>query len=171
VTALYPGAFDPVTNGHVDIALRASRIFSRLIVGVYEAPPKELLFTTEERVELFQRAVAHIPNIEVRSYSGLTVEYARKVGAQVVVRGLRMGSDFEYEFEMALMNRKLCPEVEVVCLMTNLEYQFVSSSLLKEAARLGGNIDGLVPEHVVPVLKERLGVTSLPTGPGKGGAP
>lgn len=170
VVAIYPGAFDPVTNGHLDIALRASRLFGKVIVAVYESPPKTLLFSTEERVELFQQAVAHVPNVVVEPYRGLTVDYAREAGADVIVRGLRMGADFEYEFEMALMNKKLSPGIEVVCLMTSLEYQFVSSSLLKEAARLGGNIADLVPEHVGPLLKERLGVPTVAAGSEKGGA-
>ncbi len=154
--ALYPGTFDPVTNGHVDITTRAANIFQRTIVGVFEAPAKEVLFTTQERTSLFRQAVQHLPNVEVSSFSGLTVEFARAVGASVVVRGLRMTTDFEYEFEMALMNRRLAPEVDVVSLMTSLEYQYVSSSLLKEVARLGGDISGLVPTHVAALLRERL---------------
>ncbi len=157
VTAVYPGTFDPVTNGHVDIALRSSRIFNKIIVGVYDSPPKTLVFSTEERVDLFQRATTHLPNVEITSYAGLTVDFAKKMGASVVVRGLRMGSDFDYEFSMALMNKKLSPDMEIVCLMTTLEYQFVSSSMLKEATRLGGDVRGLVPDHVLPLLGERLG--------------
>ncbi len=157
VIAVYPGTFDPVTNGHVDIALRSSRIFDKIIVGVYDSPPKTLVFSTEERVDLFQRATTHLPNVEITSYAGLTVDFAKKMGASVVVRGLRMGSDFDYEFSMALMNRKLSPDMEIVCLMTTLEYQFVSSSMLKEATRLGGDVRGLVPDHVLPLLGERLG--------------
>ncbi|PZC47408.1 MAG: pantetheine-phosphate adenylyltransferase [Chloroflexi bacterium] len=159
VTAVYPGTFDPVTNGHVDIAMRSSRLFDKVIVGVYDSPPKTLVFSTEERVELFHRAIAHIPNVEVRPYAGLTVDFAKEMGATVVVRGLRMGSDFDYEFNMALMNKKLSPDVELVCLMTRLEYQFVSSSMLKEATRLGGDVRGLVPDHVLSMLGDRLGAT------------
>lgn len=159
VTAVYPGTFDPVTNGHVDIAMRSSRLFDKVVVGVYDSPPKTLVFSTEERVELFHRAIAHIPNVEVSPYAGLTVDFAREMGATVVVRGLRMGSDFDYEFNMALMNKKLSPDVELVCLMTRLEYQFVSSSMLKEATRLGGNVQGLVPDHVLSLLGDRLGAT------------
>ncbi len=157
VTAVYPGTFDPVTNGHVDIALRSSRIFDKIFVGVYDSPPKTLVFSTKERVDLFQRATTHLPNVEITSYAGLTVDFAKKMGASVVVRGLRMGSDFDYEFSMALMNKKLSPDMEIVCLMTTLEYQFVSSSMLKEATRLGGDVRGLVPDHVLPLLGERLG--------------
>jgi pantetheine-phosphate adenylyltransferase len=153
--ALYPGSFDPVTMGHVDIAERAATLFEKVIVTVYDEPPKRLLFNTEERVDLMQKALAHISNVQVTSYTGLTVEFARKSKAQVIVRGLRMSSDFEREFEMALMNKKLAPDVELVCFMTKLEFEFVSSSLLKEASRLGGCIDDLVPEHVAVALKQK----------------
>ena len=153
--ALYPGSFDPVTMGHVDIAERAANLFEKVIVAVYDEPPKRLLFNTEERVDLMQKALAHISNIQVTSYTGLTVEFARMNGAKVIVRGLRMSSDFEREFEMALMNKKLAPDVELVCFMTKLEFEFVSSSLLKEAARLGGCINDLVPEHVASALKQK----------------
>jgi pantetheine-phosphate adenylyltransferase len=155
VLALYPGSFDPVTMGHVDIAERAAALFDGVVVGVYEVPPKQLLFSTKERVALMKKALKHIPNAKVVSYNGLTVEFARKMKAQVIVRGLRMSSDFEKEFEMALMNKKLAPDIEVVCFMTKLEFEFVSSSLLKEAARLGGHIDDLVPPHVMDALNEK----------------
>ena len=154
--ALYPGSFDPVTMGHVDIAERAAALFEKVIVAVYDEPPKRLMFNTKERVTLMTEALEHIPNVEVTSYEGLTVEFARKVNAKVIVRGLRMSSDFEREFEMALMNKKLAPDVELVCFMTKLEFEFVSSSLLKEAARLGGCIADLVPKHVDKALKEKL---------------
>ena len=122
---LYPGSFDPVTKGHVDIAERAAPLFEEMVVAIYDNPPKDLLFTTEERVELMRRALAHVPNVRVVSYNSLTVEFARQVKASVMVRGLRMSSDFEREFEMALMNKKLAPEIELICLMTNLEYEFL----------------------------------------------
>lgn len=154
--AIYPGSFDPVTMGHVDIAERAAALFEQLIVAVYDEPPKPLLFTADERVALMKKALAHIPNVRVECYNGLTVEFARKTKAHVLVRGLRMSSDFEREFEMALMNKKLAPEVELVCFMTKLEFQFISSSLLKEATKLGGYIDDLVPEHVATALREKL---------------
>lgn len=154
--ALYPGSFDPVTNGHVDIARRASRLFDRIVVAVYDAPPKRLLFDTQDRVEMFKRAVAEVSNIQVTPYSGLTVSYAKLVGATVVVRGLRASSDFEYEFEMAMMNRNIQPDIEVVCMMTRLEYQFLSSSLLKEVCALGGPIRNLVPNHVETALRSKL---------------
>ncbi len=154
-TALYPGSFDPVTNGHLDIALRAASLFDKLFIGVYSSPSKEVLFTTPERVEMWQQAVSHLANVQVETYNGLTVDFARIVKARVIVRGLRMSSDFENEFEMALMNRKLAPELDVICLMSNLEYQFLSSSLLKEVTRLGGSIDNLVPPHVAVALKAK----------------
>ena len=150
--AIYPGSFDPITNGHLDIATRAARLFEKLIIGVYNTPDKHLLFTTEERVELVRQAITDLPNIEVESFSGLTIDFAREAGAQTVVRGLRIGADFEREFEMALMNKKLRPDCELVCLMANQEYQFLSSSLLKEAARLGGDINSFVPKHVATAL-------------------
>ena len=155
-TALYPGSFDPVTNGHVDIARRAANVFERLIVGVYDAPPKRLLFETEERIDLFQQAVADVANIEIIPYTGLTIHLAKKLGAKVMVRGLRANSDFEHEFEMAMMNRNMDPDIEVVCMMTRTEYQFLSSSLLKEVCSLGGKIDNLVPAHVEEALKSKL---------------
>lgn len=153
--ALYPGSFDPVTKGHIDVAERAASLFEELIVAIYDAPPKHLLFSTEERVELMRKALSHIPNVRVDSFSGLTVEFAKKVKADVIVRGLRVSSDFEREFEMALMNRKLAPELEMVCFMTDVQYEFVSSSLLKEICKLGGSIEDFVPEHVAAALREK----------------
>jgi len=153
--ALYPGSFDPVTKGHIDVAERAASLFEELIVAIYDAPPKHLLFSTEERVELMRKALSHIPNVRVDSFSGLTVEFAKKVKAYVIVRGLRVSSDFEREFEMALMNRKLAPELELVCFMTDVQYEFVSSSLLKEICKLGGSIEDFVPEHVATALREK----------------
>jgi len=153
--AIYPGSFDPVTNGHLDIALRAAALFDELIIAMFDTPNKRLFFSTEERVSMFREAVAHVSNIKVMTYSGLTVNFARKMNARVIVRGLRMSSDFEREFEMALMNKALAPEVEMVALMSNLEYQFLSSSLLKEVAHLDGQISSLVPAHVAKALKEK----------------
>jgi len=153
--AIYPGTFDPITNGHLDIATRAAKIFEKLIIGVYDTPNKQLLFTTDEREKLTRQAVAELPNVEVVSFTGLTANFAAGLGVRVMVRGLRAGADFEREFELAMMNKKLAPELELVCLMARLEYQFLSSSLLKEAASLGGNIDSLVPEHVVEAFKEK----------------
>lgn len=153
--AVYPGSFDPVTNGHLDIVVRAASLFDELVVAVYDTPPKNLLFTTAERVELMRQAVGHLSNVRVDSFKGLIVDYAHRVKARAIVRGLRMSSDFEHEFEMALMNKNMAPDVEVVCLMTTVDYQFLSSSLLKEVAQLGGSIANLVPRHVAEALKKR----------------
>jgi len=154
--AIYPGTFDPITNGHLDIATRAAKLFEKLIIGVYDTPNKRLLFTTKERVELVRQAVAGLPNVEVKAFPELTVDFARKAGAKVMVRGLRAGADFEREFEMAMLNKKLSPELELVCLMSRLEYQFLSSSLLKETASLGGDVDDLVPQHVTEALRRKI---------------
>jgi pantetheine-phosphate adenylyltransferase len=154
--AVYPGTFDPITNGHLDIVKRAARLFDGIVMGVYEKSNKHLIFTTEERVELARLAVVNVPNVEVKSFSGLTVDFTRNEGARVMIRGLRMNADFEKEFEMALMNRKLAPDLDLLCLMASQEYQFLSSSLLKEVARLNGNISDLVPEHVAEALRKKV---------------
>jgi pantetheine-phosphate adenylyltransferase len=153
--AIYPGSFDPITHGHIDIIKRASSIFDKLIVGVYDRPEKRLLFSTRERVQMTEKSVAHLKNTRVASYSGLTVDFAKHVGAYVLVRGLRMSSDFEREFEMAMMNKKLAPELELVCFMASLQYQFLSSSLLKEVAQLGGCLEEMVPDHVAKALRNK----------------
>lgn len=154
--ALYPGSFDPITNGHIDIASRAAAVFDELVLGVYATPAKNLMFTTDERVEMAKEALAHLPNVTVTTYTGLTVHAAQKMGAAVLVRGLRAITDFQAEFELGLMNRLLTPNVETVCLMTERRYSFVSSSLLKEACALGGDISELVPRHVHEALQEKL---------------
>ncbi len=154
--AIYPGTFDPITNGHLDIVARAAKLFAKLVIGIYDSPEKQPLFTAAERVELAREAVAKLPNVEVESFSGLTVDFAKKTKAQAMVRGLRMSADFEREFDMAMMNKRLFPELELVCLMANVEYQFLSSTLLKEAANLGGDISDLVPEHVATALRKRV---------------
>lgn len=154
-TAIYPGSFDPVTNGHIDIATRASRIFDRVIVAVYDTPSKALVFSTPERVAMAQRALAEHPNVEVRAFSGLLVDFARQVGAKVIVRGLRAVSDFEVETQMALMNRKMAPEMEVVMLVTSLQYSYLSASLIKEVIKLGGPDEGLVPDFVANALRQK----------------
>jgi pantetheine-phosphate adenylyltransferase len=154
--ALYPGSFDPVTNGHLDVARRAAKLFARLIMGIYTTPNKPVMFSVEERVEMIKKAIGGMPNVDVISFSGLTVDCAQKIGAQLLVRGLRMGADFEYEFDLAMMNKRLAPNLEMVCLMASQEYQFVSSSLLKEAARLGADISAFVPPHVALALKEKI---------------
>lgn len=155
-SAVYPGSFDPITNGHLDIATRAAALFDKLIIAIYDTSPKNPLFSTEERLGLARQAISDLPNVQVVAFSGLIVDYAQKIGAKAIVRGLRMTSDFEHEFEMALMNKNLAPQVEMVCLMSSLQYQFLSSSLLKEVAGLGGNIHNLVPPHVARALEEKL---------------
>ena len=154
--AIYPGSFDPITNGHLDIAIRAAKLFEKLIIGVYDIPDKNVLFTTKERVELVRKAITNLPNVEVESYSGLTIDFAKKVKAQTMVRGLRISADFQREFDMAMMNKRLFPELELVCLMSTLGYQFLSSELLKEVASLNGNIDEFVPKHVAEALKKKV---------------
>ncbi len=153
--AVYPGSFDPITNGHIDITTRAARLFEKIIIAVSETTGKQLFFNTEERVDLARQAVAHLPNVEVVSFNGLMVDFARQVGAKVMVRGLRMSADFEREFEMAMMNKKLDPGLELVCFMTSQEYQFLSSSLLKEVASLGGDTTSLVPAHVAQAIRQK----------------
>jgi len=154
--AIYPGSFDPITNGHLDIIIRAAKLFDKLIIGVYDTPDKPLLFTTEERAELVRQAVVTLPNVRVRVFTGLTINFAKKVKARTMVRGLRVSGDFEREFDLAMMNKKLSPDIELVCLMSDLRYQFLSSSLLKEAARLGGGVDDLVPKHVALALRKKV---------------
>ena len=156
VIAIYPGSFDPITFGHMDIAARAANIFDKLYLAmVYTKPTKSMMFTTEERVELCREALCHLPNVEVMSYTGLTVDLAHRLGARVMVRGLRMGSDFDYEFEMALNNQKLAPDIETMYLMANLEHIYMKSSLLKEIAENQGEIKHLVPENVAISLREK----------------
>jgi pantetheine-phosphate adenylyltransferase len=154
--AIYPGSFDPITCGHIDVARRAARMFDRLIVAVYDTPSKNLFFTTAERVELARRALESIPNCEVGCYSGLTVGYARSVGASVMVRGLRALSDFEVEMQMSHFNRKMDPDLDVVCLLTSLEYGFLSATMVKEIVRLGGPSEGLVPDFVAAAIHEKV---------------
>jgi pantetheine-phosphate adenylyltransferase len=157
--AIYSGSFDPLTMGHLDVAHRAARIFDRLVVAVSASRgAKTPLFTAEERVALARAALADLPNVVVDSFNGLLVDYARQMGATAIVRGLRAISDFEYEFTMAHMNDKLAPEIESVFMMTSPEYAFVSSSLIKEVASLGGDVDGMVPPAVKQALQQRFGV-------------
>ena len=158
--AIYPGSFDPITNGHLDITKRAARLFDKLIIGIYATPDKHLLFSTEERLELAKKAIVGLPNVSVETFNGLAVDFARKHNARAMVRGLRMGGDFEREFNMAMMNKKLYGDLEMVCLMASMEYQFLSSSLLKEAASLGGKINDLVPPHIVAALRVKFKLTA-----------
>lgn len=155
VTALYPGTFDPVTMGHLNVARRAARLFDNLIVAVYDTPSKSLLFNTEERVGLMREAVADMANVTVRPFNGLVVKTARDSGAAAIIRGLRSGPDFEYESQMFFMNRRLEPDVDMVSLMSDQEHMFISSSLLKEVAQLGGDISEMVPQHVSRALSEK----------------
>lgn len=154
--AIYPGSFDPITLGHVDLAKRAARLFDHVILAVYSRSEKPgALFAVDERVELASVALADVHNITVESFSGLAVEYARSCGASTIVRGLRAVSDFEYEFKLAHMNAHLAPEIEVVCLMTSSRHSFISSSLIREVASLGGDLRGLVPDNVLSALHTR----------------
>ncbi len=156
--AVYPGAFDPLTNGHLDIARRAANLFDTLIIGVYAFPAKNLLFSADERLGLWQEVIAAegMTNVRVDKYTTLTIEYVRSVGGQAVIKGLRSPNDFEAEFQQGLMNRKLAPEIETICLLTNLEHLFVSSSLLKEVAKLGGNVTDMLPPIVAKALSSKL---------------
>jgi pantetheine-phosphate adenylyltransferase len=153
--AVYPGTFDPIHLGHIDIATRAGDIFDELVVAVYDRPAKHLLFTVAERVTLARQALADTPNLRVIPYGGLTVELAQRVGAQAIVRGLRVISDFELEYQMALTNRQLAAEIEFVCLMTRQTHAFLSSSIVKEVALLGGDVSGMVPPHVAVALADK----------------
>ena len=158
--AVYPGSFDPLTNGHLDIARRASRLFDTLIIAVYAYPAtKNPLFTVDERMQLWQEVIAaeELMNVQVDKFTELLVEYVRSVSGQVIIKGLRSPNDFEAEFQQGLMNRKLAPEIETICFLTNLEQLFVSSSLLKEVAHLGGNVTDMLPPAVVRALQKKLG--------------
>ncbi len=153
--AIYPGSFDPIHFGHIDVARRAAAIFDRVIVAVYDTPSKNLLFATEDRLALVREAVADLPGVEVAPYTGLTVNYAAECGARAIIRGLRAAPDFELEFQLALMNRHLSPQIEALFLMTSLQHAHLASSLIKEVAFLGGQLEGLVPPHVAAALKKK----------------
>jgi pantetheine-phosphate adenylyltransferase len=155
--AIYPGSFDPVTNGHLDIVARGLKLFDKIIVAIMHNPGKKGLFTVEERLQMLESAMEKFPEVEIDTFDGLTVEYAKKRKAQGILRGLRAMSDFEYEFQMALMNRKLNREVQTIFLMTGLRWIYTSSSIIKEAARFGGNINGMVPPLVQKKIKEKFG--------------
>ena len=157
VAAVYPGRFDPVTLGHVDIAQRAATLFDRVVVAVYDLPPSGCLFTTEQRVSLFAEAVRHIEHVEVKSFTGLIVDFAREEAAKALVRGIRAVTDFEAEFDMALMNSKMAPEIESVYLMASLEHLFVSGHRIREVASMGYDVGELVPPPVAAALREKFG--------------
>jgi pantetheine-phosphate adenylyltransferase len=155
-SAMYPGSFDPITNGHVDIIERGLRVFDRIVVAVLENPKKAPLFTTKERVRMIQDIFASKKEVEVRAFDGLLVDFARARGTRVVMRGLRAISDFEYEFQMALMNRNLAPDIETFFMMPNVNYSFLSSNLVREVAALGGSVEGLVPGPVARKLRDKI---------------
>jgi pantetheine-phosphate adenylyltransferase len=157
--AVYPGSFDPITNGHIDLIQRALRVFDRLIVAVATNAFKKSLFTIEERMEMIRVSLEGYPQVSIDSFQGLLVKYAKGQNARVILRGLRAVTDFEYEFQLAMMNRRLEPEIETVFLMTGLRWVFLSSSILKEAAIHGGDIEGMVPEIVYRKLREKFGLS------------
>jgi pantetheine-phosphate adenylyltransferase len=156
VRALFPGTFDPIHYGHVDIASRAARLFDEVVVAVYDRPLKSLLFLPEERIALVTETFKNNPKVHVVGYSGMTVEFCRQIGAQVIVRGMRVFSDFEYEFRMALANHRLAPDIESIAFITDEEHTFISSSTVREIASLGGDVSSMVPAHVNAVLKNKL---------------
>jgi pantetheine-phosphate adenylyltransferase len=153
--ALYPGRFDPVTNGHIDITQRAASLFDRVVVAVYELPAKSCLFSTAERVAMFKEAVKHLENVEIQAFTGLAVDFARKVQARALVRGIRAVTDFEAELDMALMNKKMAPEIESVYLMASLDHLYISGHRIREVASLGYDVGELVPPHVVAALESK----------------
>ncbi len=156
LTAVYPGRFDPVTNGHVDIAQRAATLFERVVVAIYDLPPSSSLFSTEQRLSMFGEAVRHLKNVDVKPFTGLVVDFARREQAKVLVRGIRAVTDFEAELDMALMNKKMAPEIESVYLMASLEHLYISGHRIREVASLGYDVGELVPPHVIKALEAKL---------------
>ncbi len=157
-TVLFPGTFDPIHYGHINIANRAAKLFNKVIVAVYARPQKNIIFSPEERLDLAKEALKDVENIQVTAYTGLTVDFAKKVDACAIVRGLRVFSDFEYEFRMALANNRLAPDIDVIALITNEEHTFLSSTTVREIAALGGDVSSMVPEHVQMALRKRFEV-------------
>jgi pantetheine-phosphate adenylyltransferase len=155
-TAIYPGSFDPLTNGHLDIVHRATKLFDRVIVAVARSDSKHPLFTLKERSQMVARSVRHLPNVEADSFDGLLIEYVERRSAQAVIRGLRAVSDFEFEFQLALMNRKLNERIETIFMMPKDTYTFLSSRIVKEIASLGGDVSAFVPAHVRTALAGKL---------------
>lgn len=155
VIAIYPGTFDPITNGHTDILLRSLRIFDRIVIGIGPNPKKAALFSLKERLSMIQESIKGTPHVSMEAFDGLLVDFARRHDAKVIIRGLRAVSDFEYEFQMALMNRKLDSNIETVFLMPSEEYSYLTSSMIKVVASFGGDISSLVPKHVYSLLKEK----------------
>jgi pantetheine-phosphate adenylyltransferase len=161
---IYPGSFDPPTNGHLDIVERSARLFDRVVIGVGRNLAKKTVFNADQRVDLMREACKKWPNVEVRSFDGLQVDFAKECGARFIIRGIRALSDFEFEFEMGNMNRRLAPDVEMVYLMTAPDYLFLSASRVKELVAFGAAIDGLVPPNVAKALKAHVGKGGLRTG-------
>jgi len=157
VIAIYPGRFDPVTNGHLDIARRAAALFERVVIGVYDAPANNPLFNTQERVDMVLKAVSGLPNVDAKAFSGLAVAFAKAEGAKVLVRGIRAVTDFEAEFDMALMNKKMAPEVESVYMMSSLDHLFIRGARIREVASFGYDVRELVPPHVAEAIRNKLG--------------
>jgi pantetheine-phosphate adenylyltransferase len=155
VTAVYPGTFDPIHNGHIALAERAADLFEEVVVAVYDRPVKSLLFSPEQRIQLVSESFKNHPKIRITGYSGLTIEFCRQIGAKVIVRGLRVFSDFEYEFRMALANHRLASEIETIALITNEEHSFLSGTTVREIASLDGDVSSMVPPHVQAALRAR----------------
>lgn len=153
--AVYPGSFDPITNGHLDIVKRASRLYDKVIIGVLDNSSKQPMFSSAERKEMIDENIKDIPNVSCDVFSGLLVDFAKQNGATVIVKGLRTVADFEYEFQMALLNKALNPEYETMFMMTDSKYSYISSSMVKEVAKYNGELDGLVPQNVILKIKDK----------------
>jgi pantetheine-phosphate adenylyltransferase len=169
--AIYPGSFDPLTNGHLDVVQRAAKLFDRVIVAVAKNESKQPLFSLAERETLVKKAVVHVPNVRTDSFDGLLVEYVASQKASAIVRGLRAVSDFEFEFQLALMNRKLDEKIETIFMMPKDTYTFLSSRIVKEIARLGGDVSSFVPAHVETALRKKLAPDGAKTGPSTAAQP